>query len=115
MPYGKRWRRARRISFRITGKRSGFSAIALIVLSTASRNSDPKPPRSFSYHRYAVSISVAAGGRVTTDKLTCVHAWELYVRVSSQDGGPPFCGWIADWRTVAAGRFRRFTSMGLHR
>src|SRR4030095_10931297 len=73
MLYGKRRNTARRMSFRMTGKRSGFSAIAFTILSTASRNSEPKPSRSFSYQRNAVSISAAAAGRVTTGKLTYVH------------------------------------------
>src|SRR3989442_8751894 len=57
----------------MVGKRSGFSAIVFTIFSRASRNSDPKPSRSFSYQRYAVSISSAAAGRVTKGKLTYDH------------------------------------------
>src|SRR5438093_8547731 len=92
MLYGKRRNTARRISFRTVGKRSGFSAIALTIFWSASRNSDPKPSRSLSYHRYAVSISAAAAGRVTTGKLTYVHecARELFPRGCPESHPGPF-------------------------
>src|SRR5438874_5267340 len=92
MLYGKRRRSARRTSLWMTGKRSGFSAITLTIPSTVSRNSEPKPSRSFSYHRYAVSISAAAAGRVTTDKLTYVHECgrELSPKVSRESRLDPF-------------------------
>src|SRR5438046_925806 len=92
MLYGNRRSTARRTSFRLTGKRSEFSAIVQTSLSTASRNSDPKLPRSFSYHRYAVSISAAAAGRVTTGKLTYVHefAREPFPRGCRESRPGPF-------------------------
>src|SRR5437667_8182018 len=92
MLYGKRRNSARRISFRMVGKRSGFSAIAFTILSTASRNSDPKPSRFFSYHRYAASISAAAAGRVATGKLTYVHefAREPFPRGCRESRPGPF-------------------------
>src|SRR5206468_4035240 len=92
MLYGKRRSTARRMSFRMAGKRSGSSAIAFTIFSTASKNSDPKPSRSFSYHRYAVSISAAAAGRVTRGKLTYVHecARELFPRGCPESHPGPF-------------------------
>src|SRR6266700_2553186 len=92
MLYGKRRNTARRKSFRTEGKRSGFSAIAFTIFSTASKNFDPKPSRSFSYHRYAVSISAAAAGRVTTGKLTYVHesARGRFPKVCRENRPDPF-------------------------
>src|SRR5437773_9552016 len=92
MLYGKRGNTARRISFRTVGKRSGFSAIAFTIFWSASRNSDPKPSRSLSYHRYAVSISAAAAGRVTTGRLTYVHefAREPFPRGCRESRPGPF-------------------------